>query len=518
MADGNGNSPNGTCSADDLIRRLGTRYIVVLILVALLMVVDQAVVQPLLVRLDTYAPAVNLSGRQRMLSQRLTKAALLLESSDNEPDRDAFRTELRETLDQWTSSQATLLHGDPQRGIPVIASPEITAQWNSLRPHFDAMRAAAMRLIDPAIHSNDSAATADAVGRIVANEAAFLSSMDRIVKLMELEAAAEISRMRACAMAIAAAVVLLLIGLGWFVVRPATRTIRRQVDNLESRVAQRTQQLADALSSLRHEIDEREVVETKYKTLAAQLGHADRVASIGHLTVGLAHELNQPLGAIANYAEACDVILSQSHHPSGDRRIRDNINYIKQASLRAGHIVRRIRNFVRPNRGTTVEADVNVLVEEVVAICRQEITQADVELVLDLKANVGIVAVDPIQIQQVLVNLVQNALQAMQSSTTKLRRLELRTSENSDSVRVDVADSGPGFTAAAADTIFEPFHTTKADGLGIGLSICRTIVDRHEGTIWAESKPGSGAQVSFTLPLARRHDASRSYETNCVCS
>lgn len=518
MAEESSNSTNCARSADGLIRRLGTRYIVVLVLVALLMVVDQAVVQPLLVRLDAYAPAINLSGRQRMLSQKLTKTALLLNAADDDGTRDALRSELGETLDQWIASQAILIDGDPVRGIPKIESPEISAQWKVLLPHFEAMQAAAGQLIESTTSADDSPTTAQAVGQIVAHEADFLASMDRIVKLMELEAAAEITRLRSYAMAIAGVVVLLLLGLGWFVVRPATRTIRRQVDDLESRVAQRTRELADALASLRHEIDEREVVETKNNMLAAQLGHADRVASIGHLAVGLAHELNQPLGAIANYAEACDVILSRSRNMPGDRRIHENVNYIKQASLRAGQIVRRIRNFVQPSQGTTIEADVNVLVEEVVAICRQEIAQADVDLALDLTATAGVVAVDPIHIQQVLVNLVQNSLQAMQSCAPATRRLEIRSSQDSDSVRIDVADSGPGFAATDADSIFAPFHTTKADGLGIGLSICRTIVERHDGTIWAESKPGRGAQVSFTLPLVRRYDAARSDETNCVCS
>jgi two-component system sensor kinase FixL len=211
-------------------------------------------------------------------------------------------------------------------------------------------------------------------------------------------------------------------------------------------------------------------------------------------------------------------MLLRAPESNGSGWIRENLNHIEEASLRAGQIVRRIRNFVQPNRGATIEADVNVLVEEVVAICQQEIEQAGVELAIELDAHEGIVAVDPIQIQQVLVNLIQNSLQAMQSYPATDRRLEIRTSRGSDAVRVDLADSGPGFTANDVQWIFEPFHTTKADGLGIGLSICRTIIDRHDGTIWAESKPGHGARVSFTLPVAPHHASPRSVETNCVCS
>jgi C4-dicarboxylate-specific signal transduction histidine kinase len=517
MADGNDNATDHTDSANCLIRRLGTRFLVVLALVALLIVVDQAVVQPLLVRLDAYAPAINLSGRQRMLSQKLAKAALAFQASDDETARNACRAELRETLDQWSHAQDALLHGDQRLGIRIIHSPEIAAQWSVLQPHFDAMCAAASRLIDPTEVQGSANATAQAVGQIAAHEAAFLSAMDRIVKLMEGQAAHEINRLRACSLAIAAAVMLLLVGLGSFVVRPATRTIRRQVDGLEARVAQRTRELADALTSLRRHIAEREASELKNKSLAAQLNHADRVASMGHLTVGLAHELNQPLGAISNYAEACDVILSQPPESRGQGPLQENIGHIKRASLRAGQIVRRIRNFIQPSPSTTVEADINVLVHEVAALCRQEMVQSQVELTLDLSADDGGVSVDPIQIQQVFVNLVQNALQALRNCPTEKRCLSICTSRDFETVRVDVQDNGPGFTLGGTEKIFEPFHTTKEDGLGIGLAICRSIIRNHDGTIWAESIAGNGARVSFTLPLAKPHDSRRAIESDCVC-
>jgi len=517
MADGNDNSTNHTDSTDSLIRRLGTRYIVVLALVALLMVVDQAVIQPLLVRLDAYAPAINLSGRQRMLSQKLTKAALALQPSHDGIVRIARRAELRETLDQWSRAHDALLSGHQPSGVRKIDSPEIAAQWNLLQPHFDAMCAAASRLIVRADSGGDSEATAWAISEIAAHEATFLSAMDRIVELMESKAAHEINRLRACALAIAGVVMILLLGLGWFVVRPATRTIRRQVDDLESRVAQRTRELANALALLRLQIAEREVVELKNTALFAQLSHADRVASMGHLTIGLAHELNQPLGAIANYAEVCDVILSQPTGSRGHGRLQENIDHIKRASLRAGQIVRRIRNFVQPSPGTTDFADINVLVQEVVALCRPEIVQTKVELTLKLSADDGVVYVDPIQIQQVLVNLVQNALQALQSCPADDRRLSIRTSRCFDTIRVDLRDSGSGFTSADAETIFEPFHTTKKEGLGIGLAICRSIVGSHDGTIWAESTSGNGAQVSFTLPRTRPHDSLQPIESDCLC-
>jgi two-component system sensor kinase FixL len=529
MADDTDKTTHPIDSADQIVRRLGTRYLIVLLLVALLMVVDQAVVQPLLLRLDAYAPAINLSGRQRMLSQKLTKAALELQAADSDVPRDVSRRELRETLDQWSRAHALLQDGsgqdgidqdgdgqdgDGQEGMRIISSPQIVAQWQELRPHFDAMRVAATKLIDPA---QSSAEMSESVSQMVAHEGNFLTTMDRIVKLMEGEAAREIRRLRAAALGIAGVIVVLLVGLGWFVVRPATRTIRSQVDVLETRVALRTRELADALESLQSQIAEREVAEQRNKALAAQLGHADRVASMGHLSVSLAHELNQPLGAIANYAETCDVLLALPAESNLQSRLQENVGHIKRAALRAGQIVRRIRNFVRADGGTTMAADVNVLVGEVVELCRQEISDSGVELTLRLSAQGGSVAVDPIQIQQVLVNLVQNALQAMRSEPTDKRRLCISSSEDGSFVRVDVRDSGPGFAQAEAEAFFESFRTTKVEGLGVGLAICRSIVANHEGVIWAESTPGHGAQFSFTLPLIRPHDAFEPAESDCLC-
>lgn len=511
-------SENRTESADNLVRRLGARYLIVLALVAVLMVVDQSVVQPLLLRLDAYAPAINLAGRQRMLSQKLTKAALAFQAGTDEAARNKCRAEIRQTLEQWTAAQDALLSRDQQLSIRTIQSPEIAAEWTVLLPHFNAMHSATGKLIDLSEANSLASNTQQAVDQIAAHEAAFLSAMDRIVNLMELKAANEINRLRAYALAIAGLVILLLLGLGWYVVRPATRTIRRQVDDLESQIAQRTRELANALISLRQQIAERTAVESRNKVLAARISHADRVASMGHLSVSLAHELNQPLGAIANYAEVCDVIVSQPAATSGHTRLQENLSQIKLAALRAGQIIRRIRNFVKPGPGNVDEVDINILAQEVAALCRQELVQTDVELTLDLSADDGVVSVDPIQIQQVLVNLIQNAMQAMQTcSASEQRCLQISTSRTLEAVRVDILDTGQGITADDAERIFDPFHTTKEDGLGIGLAICRSIVENYDGTIWAESNMGLGAQFSFTLPLARPHADCPALESDCVC-
>jgi two-component system, LuxR family, sensor kinase FixL len=509
-------------STDGLIRRLGARYFVVLLAVATLILVDQSIVQPLLVRLGSYAPVINLAGRQRMLSQKLTKAALELDAASDEAPRSICRDELRDTLAQWSIAHAALRNGDPALGIQQIHSSEIDAQWSALQPDFDAMCAAAQTIIHSAENKALDQSAASAVATIAEHEAAFLTAMDRIVKLMETEAAGAVARLRVAALSIAAAVILLLIGLGWFVVRPATHTIRRQVEDLELRVERRTGELSAAVDALRHEVRERELAESKTLRLAAQLAHAERVSTMGHLTAGLAHELNQPLAAITNYAEACDVELSAQHSDvirGQPDRLRRHLEKLTQAALRAGQIVHRMRNFIRPNAATPGDFEVNLLATEIVELLRPEMERADVEVTLDLAARGARIHADAIQIQQVLVNLVQNALQAMTGCPAGERRLTVRTSSGDDSVQFDVVDTGPGFAASESDAVFAAFHTTKPDGLGIGLAICRSIVENHQGTIWIGSSVGQGAKISFALPLsAKKNDARRHDQPHCVCS
>jgi two-component system, LuxR family, sensor kinase FixL len=498
-------------STDGLIRRLGARYLFVLVAVALLVVIDQAIVQPLLVRLDRYAPVINLSGRQRMLSQRLTKSALTLERAATEEDVDAARRELQATLEQWSDSHAALQEGDPDRGIEHVSSPEIQEQWESIEPHFAAMASAASALIGA-----ESDSRTRPVEAIVRHESRFLMAMDHIVNLMESEAAREVRRLRLLALGIAGTIVGLIVGLGWFVVRPATRTIRSQVDELETRVAERTAALAAALADLKTEVAEREKVEVKNQRLAAQLAHADRVESIGHLAVGLAHELNHPLGTIANYAETCDVLLNRDKNLQRGKLIQFVVQ-IREASLRAGKIVRRMRNFVQPNTSETTETDVRSLIDEILALCRPEIEKHHVALTTQLDRRPLRVNVDAIQIQQVLVNLVQNAIQAMTEVSPNNRKIAIRTMPVADHVKIDVVDSGPGFEAADAERIFEPFTTTKSDGLGVGLSICRSIIENHRGNIWAEAVPSGGAVVSFTLPVVPLYVTDRPIQTYSIC-
>lgn len=448
-----------------------------------------------------------------MLSQKLSKAALAIQQAPYENQATAYRQELSTTLDQWISAHKVLQNGDLQRGIPQITSPQIALLWDKLNPHFMAMSSAASEINK----TQQASQINEGVEIIFQHEAAFLGLMEQIVKGMESEAAREVTRLRGYALAISAAIVSLLLGLGWFVVKPATTTIRKQVDELEDKIVDRTKELQEAFQSLEQGVAQRREMEFRNKRLAAQLAHADRVETIGHLAVGLAHELNHPLGAITNYAEASDVLLNHTSQDLDRTKLTCFLNRIRDASLRAGQIIRRIRNFVQPNMGDASKVDIHDLLSEVLGLCRPELDHAGVKLTTSFADDLPKTNGDPIQIQQVVVNLIQNALQAMADQNIESPSLEIHTALIADELQTSVLDRGPGFRTDEIDDIFEPFNTTKPDGLGIGLSICRSIIENHSGRIWAENLPDGGASVSFTLPAIPVYDSRHESQTHHLC-
>jgi signal transduction histidine kinase len=194
------------------------------------------------------------------------------------------------------------------------------------------------------------------------------------------------------------------------------------------------------------------------------------------------------------------------------------VERVRQASLRAGDIVRRIRNFVRPGAMVVLPVELVALVREVVELCQPEAQRAAAALVFEPAGRAeAVVEADPIQIQQVLVNLIQNALHAVAATPVGERQVALRLSVRDDAVQIDVIDNGQGLGQADAEELFTPFHSTKADGLGIGLSICRSIVAQHRGTIWAQPATPQGAQFSFVLPRLTSHAAEHDQQADGVC-
>jgi C4-dicarboxylate-specific signal transduction histidine kinase len=415
---------------------LRRRYLWALGAVAALVLVDQAIVQPLLVRLNAYAPAINVAGRQRMLSQKLVKEALAWQTQADPAARARRRDELEQTLQAWSAAHEQLAQGSEGFSGVGVDAPRVAAAWRELAPHYMAMKTAAAEVLQTPPQSAGAPLEA-----LLAAEPLYLTNMDRVVGLLEEEARGEVTRLRALAFAIGAAILATLVGLGWAVVLPATRLIRSQFADLEQRVAERTSELALANAELSQALEERRVAQADLHELGLQLAHAGRVSALGHLTAGLAHELNQPLATITNYAESADVLLDRA--AVDPAALRPRVHEIRTAALRAGQIVRRMRDFVRPAASVEQDLELGQLVRDVLELCRPEAERAGAACVLRLGAAELPVRGDPIQLQQVLVNLLQNSLHALRSMPAEQRRLEVVAEAYEGEIRVTVSDSGP---------------------------------------------------------------------------
>jgi two-component system sensor kinase FixL len=246
------------------------------------------------------------------------------------------------------------------------------------------------------------------------------------------------------------------------------------------------------------DLTERQRTDQRLQELQAGLLHASRLRSMGQMAASLAHELNQPLTATANYLKAAQRLADT---PEPDLpRIRHALELAAQQTLRSGEIIRHLRSFVARGEVDRRPELMGKLIEEASALALVGAKEHGVRVDLGLDVVVPLVSVDRVQIQQVLLNLMRNAMEAMEQSPS--RELSVRAGMAEEMVFVCVADTGTGVTPDVAARLFQPFITTKAEGMGIGLSVCRTIIEAHGGRLWMEPNPGGGSQFSFTLPVA----------------
>jgi signal transduction histidine kinase len=233
----------------------------------------------------------------------------------------------------------------------------------------------------------------------------------------------------------------------------------------------------------------------------AVMAHLDRQTAMGELAASLAHELNQPLGAILRNAETAKLLLG-SPAPALDD-LRDIVEDIRSDDKRAGDVIRRVRTLLRKREIETRPVDVNDVARETLAIVATDAAAKGVRVEVELSAMPCVVMGDSVHLQQVLLNLVLNGMEAMAETPPGRRRLTVRTACHDGDVDVSVADTGTGIRSESASQIFDPFFTTKRDGMGMGLSIACSIVDAHGGRIAAEDNAGGGATVRLSLPVAQ---------------
>ena len=255
----------------------------------------------------------------------------------------------------------------------------------------------------------------------------------------------------------------------------------------------------DYFVALLQDITEQKRAQEQAKQREAELLHVTRVSTLGEMASGIAHELNQPLAAIANFGFAC-LCLLRSPTPDVPRIVR-NLEMIVSQSERAGQIIRKMRSLIKNTQAQFVSVDLNEVIASVLALVRSELTGKSVQLKLELSEPLPRIHADVIQMEQVLLNLTRNAVEAMNGVEEHSRRLTIRTKAvDGDKVRMEVCDTGTGLPEGEPERIFGPFFTTKTNGLGLGLPISRSIVQAHHGELTAVRNPDRGSTFSITLP------------------
>jgi len=261
---------------------------------------------------------------------------------------------------------------------------------------------------------------------------------------------------------------------------------------------------ATLVRSIRYAIERKKVElallnsERRLRERELELAHMARLRVLGEMASGLAHELNQPLTSIANLASATLNRVDSVHFSR--TRLIENLTGIAEESLRAGEIIRRMRHLAKNGAPQRQRLSVNRSVREIAALLKHELDHNRIELRLDLDPRDPEVWADEVQTDQILINLARNAIEAMTQAECHDRTLLFRTRQGDRRVEVRVEDSGPGIDEGALETVFEPFHTTKADGLGLGLAICRTILRAHDSSLEAGRSWLGGASFQFVIP------------------
>ncbi len=252
------------------------------------------------------------------------------------------------------------------------------------------------------------------------------------------------------------------------------------------------------------DLTERQNTETRLQQLQSELVHISRLTALGEMASTLAHELNQPLSAIANYLKGSRRLLEPNPDPAA-ALARDALDKASEQALRAGQIIRRLRDFVSRGESDRLVEATNKLVEEASALALVGVRDQGVHVRLQIDPAAEYVLADRVQIQQVLLNLMRNAVESMLESETRELVVSVSPADN-DMVQFSVSDTGSGISEEIRDQLFQPFITTKRHGMGVGLSISRTIIESHGGRIWVEANPAGGTIFRFTLRAVKAEE------------
>lgn len=277
----------------------------------------------------------------------------------------------------------------------------------------------------------------------------------------------------------------------------------RSFDSDDVDILQRTASILAPIIAARVELDtetyERSMVEEELRARQQQLEHLSRTTTLGELTTGIAHELNQPLTAITNFADACQQRLQGVEFPMVEK-VTANLDRIQRLTHQSGEVIKRIRNFARPHQSNPQPLEMCQLVDETLEVLALDKDRSSVSFQQLHKDNPLWVIADAVEIQQVLMNLIRNALESTEDSADS--KICIHTHQSVGVAHISVIDNGIGLAEDKLTAYFQPFYSLKSDGMGIGLKICHTIIERHSGHISASNNSDGGATFEFTLPCS----------------
>ncbi|MFG0251673.1 MAG: sensor histidine kinase [Phycisphaerales bacterium JB038] len=289
---------------------------------------------------------------------------------------------------------------------------------------------------------------------------------------------------------------------------------RGEVINIEHRVSDKAGHPRDLLINIKHisigagtalyvcrDITERKRTLERVRLLREELTHVSRVTTLGEFAAGLAHDLNQPLTAIANYAHGSKRTLQADR--VDEKRLREILESIAAEAERAGTIVRRLRDLVRRDASSRQTADLNAVIRDVLDLVRHDVAQHGIELSLALTERPLYARIDKVLIQQVVLNLIRNSCDSITACRGEGGVIEIISHAKADEVELTIRDNGQGIAPEVAERLFEPFFTTKVDGMGMGLAIGRSIMEEHGGELRLGEPRGVGAQFSLVIPQAK---------------
>jgi len=279
---------------------------------------------------------------------------------------------------------------------------------------------------------------------------------------------------------------------------------RKTQDNLEERLRQQTDELEIRSGQIRRGVDREKIADLKIEEQREELLHVTRVGKLAEFVSSLAHEISQPLTAILSYAQAAQRMLA-----GREPQVQEILQHIINDDQRAAEVIRRLRTLLKKNKPTFEPLDISTLINDTVTLIITHITVRNKVIKFQLNGNLPLIQGDRIQLQQVLLNLISNSLEAMEDRSAS-RELLIRTSrKDSDTIMVEVKDSGCGIPAENLKKLFTHFFTSKPDGLGMGLSISRSIIEAHGGQLEAKNNRDRGATFYFTLPVNGKKDNDR---------